>query len=308
MDIEQLLHEFAAQNKVVGKGPLCVMLVITRYAITNGLPINADDLLTANGGQVAGLSKASVQSILLSHGINSVLAEEGGRTSRGSVGMMKRYVAFLNSLDRVDITDLKYIERWWVSRVQEYFASMPLTLKYDPLKSLRSVIKDLFQQAKQRQASGRGTMVVGSVLQHMVGAKISVLLGDSIEHHGASVADAQTNRHGDYVIDDVVVHVTTSPSEALLRKCARNIEIGMRPVIITLEKGVSAAELAAEEIGIADKVDVFEAEQFIAGNIYEIGRFVRRNRRITAVQLVEAYNRIIDSCETDPSLRIHMPQ
>ena len=40
--------------------------------------------------------KYRIQRILADHGITRVLAEEGGRTSRGSVGLMQKYVEFLN--------------------------------------------------------------------------------------------------------------------------------------------------------------------------------------------------------------------
>ena len=41
------------------------------------------ELLTEGGGQVFGLGKSAVQSILHRHDITRVLASEGGRTSRG---------------------------------------------------------------------------------------------------------------------------------------------------------------------------------------------------------------------------------
>jgi hypothetical protein len=49
---------------------------------------------------------------------------------------------------------------------------------------------------------------------------------------------------------------------------------------------------------------VFEAEQFLAGNLYELGRFTKEGRRNTAVDLIDRYNKIIDSSETDPGLHI----
>ena len=54
-----------------------------------GLPIDPESLRTEEGGQVAGLGRAAVQKILESHGIVKILAEEGGRTSRGSLGLMR---------------------------------------------------------------------------------------------------------------------------------------------------------------------------------------------------------------------------
>jgi len=55
-----------------------------------------------------------------------------------------------------------------------------------------------------------------------------------------------------------------------------------------------------------DRVDIFEAEQFLAGNLYEIGKFGGTGRKATATQLVAEYNKIIGEHETDPSLRIEV--
>jgi len=54
------------------------------------------------------------------------------------------------------------------------------------------------------------------MLQHLVGAKLNLLLDDPIKHHGASVADDVSGREGDFVVEDVAIHVTTSPTEALI--------------------------------------------------------------------------------------------
>ncbi|WP_391349584.1 DUF4928 family protein, partial [Azospirillum sp. A23] len=95
--IEELTR-FAAENRFKTKGPLSVALVVTDHAKTRGLPLEPTTLITDRKGQVLGLGKAKVQSILARHGIERVLAEEAGRTSRGSMGNMETYVAFLNEL------------------------------------------------------------------------------------------------------------------------------------------------------------------------------------------------------------------
>ena len=81
-------------------------LVVTKTAKQNGLPLNPESLRTDEGGQVAGLGKAAVQSILEEYKITKVLAEEGGRTSRGSLGLMKTYVETLNELAKKKVGQL----------------------------------------------------------------------------------------------------------------------------------------------------------------------------------------------------------
>jgi hypothetical protein len=302
-NLEELLAAFASKNKMRGKGALCVALVVTRYVKEHGLPLDPNELLTKGGGQVAGLGRAPVQAILKDYGINRVLAEEGGRTSRGSVGNMRNYVSFLNELNKRGLVDLDKIEKWWIDRVHEYFAGKPFRLRFDPSKSLRAIVRDLLVQAQKRQAENPGTTFAGTVLQHLVGAKLDLLMGKGrIEHHSASTADEVSGRDADFLLEDVAIHVTTAPGEALIRKCQENLDKGLRPLIITL-KEIVAKELA-EQKGIAERIDVFEAEQFIAGNLYELGKFAKARRETTAKDLIARYNEIVAGCETDPSLRI----
>ena len=304
MKLEKKLKEFAQKHKMRSKGPICVALVITRHAKKQGLPLDPDSLLTNGGGQVVGLGKSAVQSILKDHNIDRVLAEEGGRTSRGSVGNMRKYVAFLNDLHANGELHLETVERWWADRVRDFFSAKPFVLRFDASKSLRSVIRDLLLQAQKRQEQDNGVTFVGTMLQHLVGAKLNLILDSPIQHHGANVADDVSGREGDFIIEDVAIHVTTSPSEALIRKCRRNLENGLKAIIITTHKGALIAEGLAEQAEIAERLDVFEVEQFLAGNLYEIGKFGPTGRRTTAEQLIFEYNSIVESCETDPSLRI----
>lgn len=304
MSAEKALENFAKKNRMKGKGPLCVALVVTRHAKKLGLPLSPETLLTGGGGQVMGLGKSAVQSILRDHGIDRVLAEEGGRTSRGSVGNMRKYVAFLNAQQEKGDIDLEKIEGWWAKRVRDFFAGKPFVLRFDSSKSLRAVIRDLMAQAQKRQEQDSGSTFLGTMLQHLVGAKLNLLLDSPLQHHGASVADDVSGREGDFLVEDVAIHVTTSPSEALIRKCRRNLDNGLKPMIITTYRGALVAEGLADQAEMADRLDVFEAEQFLAGNLYEIGKFAQVGRRTTVEQLISAYNTIVDECETDPSLRI----
>ena len=299
------LKKFFDENKMGTKGTLCLGLVVSREALEKGLPLKFDSLLTENKGQISLLGKAPVQRILGDHGITRVLAEEGGRTNRGNIGLAKRYVDFLNG-QNYSTAQLQEVEAWWVERVKEFFAAKPLVLKFDATKSMRAVVRELLAAAEVRQPQNIGSTIVGTVLQHLVGAKLSLLLPNAPVSHGAAVSDAVSERDGDFVFEDIVIHVTTSPGEAVVRKCKRNLEDGKRPIIITLYKKVTVAEGLADNLGISNRVDVFDIEQFLASNLYELGKFAPGGRKETATSLITAYNSIVDACETDPSLKIAM--
>lgn len=301
------LAAFAAKKSFRGKGPLSVALVVTQHAKRMGLPLDPESLVTKGGGQVLGLGRNAVQAILRRHDITGVLASEGGRTSRGSLNNMREYVAFLNRLNEKGKVDLNAVEAFWVERVREFFASKPFKIKLDAARSLRTVVRDVIAQAEERQKASPGVYYAGAVLQHLVGAKLDCTLGKGhVQHNSFSAADAPGARAGDFLIGDVVVHVTTSPGEAVIEKCRENLNDGYRPMLVTLRRGLTVAEGLAGNVGLADRIDVFEIEQFVALNLYEWGKFGADGRKTAVTDLVKRYNEIVEEFETDPSLKIEL--
>lgn len=205
------------------------------------------------------------------------------------------------------IAAIECIKAWWMERVREHFAAKPFSLRYDAAKNLQAIIQDLLAQAKKRQQASSGTMYQGAMLQHLVGAKLELALPDvTIEHNGFSVADAVSDRSGDFMIDDAIIHCTTAPTEALLQKCKANLQSGKRPIILTISKMIGAAEGAAESLGIDGRVEIMDALQFLAANLYKMSLFKAAQRKITIEKLVEKYNEIVSEHESDASLRIDL--
>ncbi len=305
MSIESRLEAFAEEFRMTGKGPLSVALVLTRSASKVSPPYNESMFLTKGGGQVKGCGRGAAQAVLADHGISRVLAEEGGRTSRGSIERMRGYIALLNEMHSRRELDFRAIELWWIERVKEFFASAPLKVRVDASKSLRHIIAELIKAAFARQEECPGVMVAGAVLQHLVGAKLTVALPDvRLRHEGFAVADSPGRRKGDFLVHDTVVHVTTVPTEGLVQKCCKNLEENLRPIIVTIEDATGSAKVLARNAGVEERIDVLEIEQFIATNVYEWSLFQHRNRPTSIAELIKAYNAIVDQCETDPSLRI----
>ena len=272
-----------------------------------GLPLDPATQRTEEKGQVAGLGKAAVQKILEAHGITKVLAEEGGRTSRGSMGLMETYVKVLNQLHAKGDANLDAAMAWWIEKVRAHFASEGPKFHFDTGKSLRANIEELLQQAQDLQVNSGGTHYVGAMLQHLVGAKLDLVLGAGrLQHHGFSVADRSTDRQGDYEIEGVAIHVTTHPSEALVRKCGANLQAGLKPLIITTGDGVVGAAFLLKNSKLHDRVDVLDVAQFLTANVYERSLFKAADCKFTLAGLLERYNTIVGSCETDPSLRIRL--
>lgn len=304
----EALQQFDDQYIGLSKGSLSLALILTRNARQHSFPLDRSDFVTAKGGQVAGLGGPAVKKILASHGIERILSTEGGRTSRGNMDRMSAYIELLNRLHQDGTLDLDDVEKYWVERTQAYFDALPFTFKLDPSKSLRACVRDLLAQAAERQREVRGTMYAGAVMQHLVGAKLDYLTHGALEQHGFSVADAPSNRAGDFLLGDVAIHVTTAPGEALLRKCGNNLQGGLRPLIVTTEDGLGGAKALAKQAGIEDRLDVIEIEQFIATNVYEWSAFQREARPTAVADIINRYNAIIAKCESDPSLRIEFEE
>ena len=305
--LELSLNAFSSRYRIYGKRPLSAVLVATRKASNLTPPFSVENFFTPQKNHVAVLEKSAVQTILADHDISRVLAEEGGRTSRGSILKMRAYAAFLNELAQEKLLDFSAIEKWWIGRIKEFFSSKPFSLKVDASRSIRSIVSDLIEAAFARQRECPGVMVAGAVMQHLVGAKIATVLPDvKIKHEGFFVADAPAGRKGDFLIGDTAIHVTTAPTEALIRKCCDNLAQNLRPLVITTQSGVGGAIALAKNADVAERIDILEIEQFVATNVYEWSAFQQTKRTVTVRQLVEAYNRIIDECETDPSLKIAM--
>lgn len=302
---EQRLSSFKAENNIVTKGPLSLVVQLTHIIKGKPFPLNPDDFLTENKGQVAGLGGGALRKILKEHGINQILASEGGRTSRGNIGLMIKYIDFLNDWNSQENIDLDYCESYWAEQVKEYFSNQPFILTADTSRTIGANLDDLFDQAKKRQIQNPGTQYMGTILQHLVGAKLMVILPkNTLNIHGASVADAPTERGGDFIINKTTIHCTTAPGQPLIEKCRTNIRSGYYPVIITIFDRVKTAIDLASDAGLAGRIEVWDIQQFLASNIYEHSLFDDGLRNTKIADIIEKYNEIIKSTETDPSLRI----
>ena len=126
---------------------------------------------------------------------------------------MRLYVALLNQLHTKGAVDLDQVLEWWIEMVRFHFASEGPKFQFDPAKSVAANLADLFRQAAEIQKNSGGSNYVGAMLQHLVGAKLDIVLGvGTVKHHGSSVADQSTERVADFQVNGVAIHVTTHPT------------------------------------------------------------------------------------------------
>ena len=302
---EERLKAFQEENNIYTKGPLSLVVQFTRLVQDKDFPLNPDDFQTSSKGQVAGLGGGNLKKILKEYGINQQLSAEGGRTSRGSMGLMIKYVDFLNIWNEEEAVDFLIVEKFWAEQVREYFRNQPFVLNVDMSKTIGANLDELFEQVKKRQRQNPGTQYLGTVLQHLVAAKLCLIMPENaFEIHGASVADAPTERSGDFVINSTIIHCTTMPGALLIEKCKANLRAGCHPVIITIFERVHTALNLAEDAGLAGRVEVWDIQQFFSSNVYEHSLFDESKRNSTLSDIISRYNKIVLEAETDPSLRI----
>jgi hypothetical protein len=299
------LKDFQIEHNAVTKGPLALLVQLTRSIKSKTFPLDPEDFLTENKGQVAGLGGSNLKKILKEHDITQILASEGGRTSRGNMGLMIQYVDFLNVWHETEPIDFEVLEAYWAEQVRTYFRNQPFTLMADQSRTIRASLDELFEQARRRQKQNPGTQYLGMLLQHLVAAKLSTILpSDKIQFHGASVADSPTERSGDFVINNTILHCTTAPSEPLIQKCKTNIRAGCPPVIITIFDRVHTALDLAADAELSGRIEVWDIQQFLSTNINEHSLFDGASRNAKLADIIDKYNTIIAEVETDPSLRI----
>ena len=211
----------------------------------------------------------------------------------------------LNQWATSQTIDLDEVENFWAEEIRQFFNNQPFTLSADTSKTIRANLDEMFDQAKKREQQNRGTRYLGVMLQYLVAAKLQVVLDEgSFATHGASVTDSPTDRSGDFVINNTIIHCTTMPGDLLMEKCKRNLVSGGKPVIITIYDRVHTAMTMVEDAGLTGRVEVWDIQQFLSSNVLEHSLFKDDGRNATLADIIQQYNKIIEEIETDPSLRI----
>jgi len=303
-EVERLRAFIAEHGFARTRGALNLGLVVTEKARELSFPISPERLLAKSGGQVAGLSGAAGNRILQRYGVNRSIGTEVGRTNRGSVENLHLYIAFLNKLALEGAIDLDAIQQVWVDEFVERFAREPLRLRREAGLTIQATVVDLIRQAEARQAAAGGAMVVGAVLQHLVGAKLEAALKGRLPISHASSNANDVGRAGDFNIGDSAIHVTATPGELLIAKCRSNLDAGLRAVILTPNASLPLAQGLARQAGLQERIEVIGIETFLATNIAELGGFEGVGIATAFDGIIDRYNALIDAHEVDPSLRI----
>lgn len=280
--------------------------------LRDSFPLDADTVTTNGGGQVRGLSGTMIANILAQHGETRPFASEAGRTSRGTIQMSVKLGQLVTDAfngatpteaDRLIVADA--LEEYFIGRIRDdYLNKQRIKVALDTRKPVAKVVSDILTAAQARADA----TAAGTVLQHLVGAKLELRFPDEeIGRDRANAADQQTDRQGDFQIGSTAFHVTMSPMAKLADRARANIMDGYRPVVIVPENKVDFAVGLFDSVGLGELVSVQSAETFIGTNIEELAGYGTTNIRAGVVALVRRYNERIEAVEDDKSLRIEEP-
>ena len=267
-----------------------------------------------SGSQVRLLGSSRISKILARHGESRHLAREGGRTSRGSQELARGFEAAVNSSASAQAFSeagqdiraevVESLQAAMVERIQtDFFDKQRLRIEYRNHEPTSAAVRQLLDAA-----SDRGGNAAGAVAQHLVGAALSLQHPDiDIDNHSYTTADQQTGRAGDFVVNEAALHVTTAPSEALMRKCEANLALDLFPMVLTLRDRIAAAEGLAGNFNIVDLISVRDVVEFVADAVDIPAQFKRHQFAGRLRKLLDTYNMRVAAVEPDPSLQVEIP-
>ena len=261
----------------------------------------------AEGGmQIRGASGSAVAAILKAFGEERPFAKEGGRTNRGGPSEVKSLLEMLKTrkLDKEIKAkrndELKAMMTFLVERVKDFHNRQKIKLTFNPALSTWHIVHNLLVEAI---AEGKA----GYVAQHLVGAKLQLRFpAITVSNEGASTADMQTQRPGDFLIGHTAFHVTVAPMQPVFDKCKHNISQGLKPFLLVPDNKLIGARQIAEQVS-EQQIAVESIESFVSQNINEISNFNRDKLTTSFKDLITIYNRRVDEVETDKSLMIDLP-
>ncbi len=288
-------------------GTILAMLVVFDRIVED--PDGSIDIgahLTPERGQVKGLGAGATNRVLEKLGEQRRVDGEGGRTSRGILGVV---TDLLVALDGAGWHELAVEARHSIAidaradmlvAFQTYHAAQRLEFEWAPTATLESNIERMLVVA--RDAGKEGT-----VAQHLVGSMLELCADETVPTHKAAAADVPTGRDGDFAVGRTTIHVTTAPGAPVIEKCRRNIVEGEFPMLLVRADRVAIARGLAEIQGISDGLAVRSLNDWCASAIeVRTGYDLAARWRFVATWL-DTYNKRV-SVEGDPSLLVKHPR
>ncbi|MGH8006166.1 MAG: DUF4928 family protein [Candidatus Binatia bacterium] len=175
----------------------------------------------------------------------------------------------------------------------------PLKVKIDRSHSPMTWVRMILEGTQQRSN--------GIVEQHLIGASLERRFNSiPVPNHPEPIGDGQTAREADFLIGELVYHVTTAPSRTTTRKCAASVKGGLHPVLVTPCRQENKAQILAEVRRINKKLTIVSLEAVVSTIIIQLATEESKAFFSVLQEIVQIYNRRLAEVETDLSLQIQL--
>jgi hypothetical protein len=261
------------------------------------------DQVISSGGEIKG-ARSGLRKILERYGLPHDFLKEI-TTRQAHQDGQRLFEAFdwgrvfggleANARDQVFLT----LSALLVGYGQEWLRRKNFDIRLDHGQSPNVWAKQILDAAKGKSG--------GVVEQHLVGAKLQCRFHQlTVPNHPAHAADVQTGRDGDFVVRNLIYHVTATPSRRVIERCLENLRVGKHPILIVPADQEYRARALAQEDRIDAQITILSIESFVAVNVIELA--IEENKTFIAVmqEIIALYNQRILEVETDFSLRIDM--
>lgn len=305
--LEAWLQDCTRRGKLARNTIAIGVVAIHHIRAAASLPLERTEVVS-KGGEIKLSRGARLNQLLKQYGIGEsylkeVTTRQGHQDGQRLLDALEwgGMFASLSETERVSVLDS--LIQVLVSRARTQLQQEAVSVRIDQNLSPWAWLRQILEATRERSR--------GVVEQHLVGAKLQARFPQqNFPAMPAHAADVPTKRSGDFELKtasgNVVIHVTSHPTGALIEKCQENLRNRLLPIIVTLREKEQNAIALAEDKGVAEQIAVLPIDHFLATNIIEMA--AERNLPFIEVlrEIIDAYNRRIEAAETDLSCKIRL--
>jgi hypothetical protein len=271
-------------------------------------PLKRSDFVSPGGRFLS--TSPRIQKILEQFGEHRKYTDQGGRTTGSCIPAAEELVATLEAIpefgavsqeDRAAVA--RAMQEWLYQKVVKPGLDIEGLMVEIRLERIPpDIIGDILKAAERQRISG-------AVAQHLVGAKLALRFPDQkIENHSHTTQDRQLGRRGDFQVGGSIFHITMTPAEGVVEKCAANASDGYEPHLLVPRAEVNAANVFVSRSAAKDKIWLQSIEDFVGQNIAEIATFAKTAFRVNLRKLLEKYNERVAATESNRAILIRIPK
>jgi Domain of unknown function (DUF4928) len=250
-----------------------------------------------------------IQGVLARFGEDRLFTCEGGGATGGSIEAAEDLAARLNTVKGyVDASTeekaavAQAIQRWlYDTIVKPGLDTEGVKVEVNLEKLAPDIIGDILEAATRQGVSG-------AVAQHLVGAKLALRYPQmSIANHHHTKKDDAMGRKSGLEVNDTIFHVTISPGEGVVSKCADCVREGYQAMLLVPRSEMDGARHFIGKSKAPKRICLTSIEDFVAQNIAGIGEFGKDGLRNGLKALLTKYNERAGQVETQRSVLLKIP-